>query len=305
MNYKLTLKNVNFCAIAFIFLDFIISCDGISVDPKKIDSISSWPQPKTPKDIQCFLGLASFYRRFIKNFSTIAAPLTNCFKKGSFQWGQVEEDSFCQLKSALASPPVLKLPNFDKPFEVTVDASDLGIGAVLSQEGPPLEYFSEKLRTSRQNWSTYEQKSYTLVRALKQWEHYLLANTFILLTHFSLKFLNSQKTISRMHACWLQFSQRFDFVIKHTSGKSNKVVDAHSRKATLLTTLQSQIIAFDHLSTLYPTDTNFSSIWETFSNHKPCKDYHIVNNFLFIGDVLCVPHTSLTEAIIKEAHSSG
>ena len=182
----------------------------------------------------------------------------------------------------------------------------LGIGAVLSQEGHPLEYFSEKLSTSRQNWSTYEQELYALVRALKQWEHYLLANTFILLTdHFSLKFLNSQKTISRMHARWLQFLQRFDFVIKHTSGKSNKVADALSRKGILLTTLQTQIIAFDHLPTLYPTDIDFRSIWENCSNHKPCKDYHIVNSFLFKGDVLCVPHTSLREAIIKETHSSG
>ena len=142
------------------------------------------------------------------------------------------------------------------------------------------------------------------MRALKQWKQYLLANTFILLTdHLPFKFLNSQ--ISRMHARWLQFLQRFNFVIKHTLGKSNKVVDALSRKGTLLTTLQSQIIAFDHLPTLYPTNTNFRSIWKNYSNHKPCKYYHIVNNFLFKGDVLCVPHTSLREAIIKEAHSSG
>ena len=302
---QINLIKCEFLCYSIHFLGFIISCNGISVDPKMIDYISSWPQPKTPKDIQCFLGLVSFYRRFIKNFSTIAAPLTNCLKKGSLHWGQIKEDSFCQLKLALANPPVLKLPNFDKPFEATVDASGLDIGAVFSQEGHPLEYFSEKLSTSRQNWSTYEQELYALVHALKQWEHYLFANTFILLPdHFSLKFLNSQKTISRMHARWLQFLQRFNFVIKNTSGKSNKVADALSRNGILLTTLQSQIIAFDHVPTLYPTDTDFRSIWETCSNHKPYKDYHIVNNFLFKGDVLCVPHTSLRGEIIKEAHSS-
>ncbi|KAL0540339.1 hypothetical protein IC582_024574 [Cucumis melo] len=163
----INLKKCEFLCYSIHFLGFIISCNVIFVDPKKIDSISSWLQPKTPKDIQCFLGLASFYRRFIKSFSTITTPMTNCLKKGSFQWGQAEEDNFFQLKLALASPPVLKLSNFDKPFEVTVDASGLSIEAILSQESHPLEYFSEKLRTSRQNWSTYEQELYALVRALK------------------------------------------------------------------------------------------------------------------------------------------
>ena len=108
-----------------------------------------------------------------------------------------------------------------------------------------------------------------------------------------------------MHARWLQFLQRFDFVIKHTSGKT-KAADALNQKGILLTILQSQVIAFYHIPTLYPYDTAFKSIWETCSNHnKPCKDYHIVNDFLFKGDVLCVPHTSLREAIIKEAHFSG
>ena len=107
-----------------------------------------------------------------------------------------------------------------------------------------------------------------------------------------------------MRARWLQFLQRFDFVIKHTSGKSNKATDALNRKGILLTTLQSQIIAFDHLPTLYPSDIDFKRIWETCSDHKPCKDYHIVINFFFKGDVLYVPNASLREAIIKEAHSS-
>ena len=103
----------------------------------------------------------------------------------------------------------------------------------------------------------------------------------------------------------VEFLQRFDFVIKHTSGKTNKVVDALSWKGILLTTLQSQIISFDHLPTLYPTDSDFRIILEACSNHKPYKDYHIVNDFLFKCDVLCIPHASLIEAIIKETHSSG
>lgn len=200
----------------------------------------------------------------------------------------------------------MRLPNFSKPFEVSVDACGIGIGAVLSQEGRPIEYFSEKFSHSRQNLSTYEQELYSLVRALKQWEHYLLANAFILLTdHFSLKFLQSQKSISRMHARWLQFLQRFNFVLKHTSGNVNKVVDALSRKGTLLTLLQGEITAFDHITDLYATDQDFKHIWEKCLLHQPCLDYHILDRFLFKGNCVCISHTSLRESIIKELHSNG
>ena len=88
------LKKCDFLCYSIHFLGFIISSNGVVVDPKKIDSISSWLQPKTSKDIQCFLGLASFYKRFIRNFSIIATFLPNCLKKDNFQWGQIEEDNF-------------------------------------------------------------------------------------------------------------------------------------------------------------------------------------------------------------------
>ncbi|KAL0550089.1 hypothetical protein IC582_014587 [Cucumis melo] len=129
---QINLKKCELLCYSIHFLGFIISFNDISVDSKKINSISYWTQPKTLKDIQCFLASSSFYSMFIKNFSTIVAPMTNYLKNGSFQWGQVEKDSFCQLKLALTSPSILKLPNFDKPFEVTVDASSVGIGVILS-----------------------------------------------------------------------------------------------------------------------------------------------------------------------------
>ncbi|TYJ95781.1 Integrase, catalytic core [Cucumis melo var. makuwa] len=183
---------------------------------------------------------STFMRKFIQNFSSIAAPITNCLKKGAFQWGPKQQHSFNLLKESLSNSPVLKLPDFSQAFEVVVDACGIGIGAVLSQQGHPIEYFSEKLSKSRQSWSTYEQELYALVRALKQWEHYLLSREFILLTdHFSLKYLHSQKSISRMHARWISYIQIFNFVIKHQAGKENEIVDALSRKSNLLSILSS------------------------------------------------------------------
>ena len=211
-----------------------------------------------------------------------------------------------RYKKRLASSPILQLPDFSSPFEVAVDACGTGIGAVLSQRGHPIEYLSEKLSPTRQTWSTYEQELYALVRALKQWEHYLLSKEFVILTdHFSLKYLQSQKNISRMHVRWISYLQRFDFVIKHQAGKENMVVDALSRKGSLLTLLSSEIIAFKHLPELYERDTDFADIWHKCSNYLRVEGYHILEGFLFKGDQLCIPHTSLREALIKEAHSNG
>ena len=179
------------------------------MEPRKVEAIQNWLVPTTVKEIQAFLGLASFYRKFIRNFSSIFAPLTDCLKKGNFKWTISQQESFEDIKKRLASSPVLQLPDFSSPFEVAVDACGTGIGAVLSQQCHPIEYLSEKLSPTRQTWSTYEQELYALVRALKQWEHYLLSKEFVLLTdHFSLKYLQSQKNISRMHVRWISYLQR-------------------------------------------------------------------------------------------------
>ena len=151
------------------------------------------------KEVQSFMGLTSFYRKFIKNFSSITTPITDCLKKGGFVKNQ--QNSFEIIKLKLSSQPILKLPEFNKPFEVVVDAYGARIGAVLSQGGHPVEFSSDKLSIFRQSWSTYEQELYALVRTLKQWEHYLLSKEFILLIdHFSLKFLQAQKDSNRIHA---------------------------------------------------------------------------------------------------------
>ncbi|PKU75012.1 RNA-directed DNA polymerase [Dendrobium catenatum] len=162
------------------FLGFVLSAEGVHTAPQKIAAIQSWPTPTSLTEVRSFYGLANYYRRFIQNFSGIMEPLTNCLKSSQFSWGREQQRNFEKFKEVLSSAPVLAFPDFDKPFQVDTDASAVGIGVVLSQDGRPVEYFSEKLSHPRQKWSAYEHELYAVVRALKQWEHYLLHRDFVL-----------------------------------------------------------------------------------------------------------------------------
>ncbi|XP_031286963.1 uncharacterized protein LOC116145647 [Pistacia vera] len=213
--------------------------DGIQVDEEKIRAIREWPTPKTVKDIRSFHGLATFYKRFIRNFNSIATLITECLKKGKFQWSKESETSFVVLKDKLCIAPILALPNFEALFEVECDTSGVEIGVVLSQNERLVAYFSEKLSDTRRKWATYDKEFYSIVCALKTWKHYLVGCEFVLYSdHEALKYLNSQKRISRdMQARWTQFLQKFPFKLRHQAGIQNKVADALSRRADLLENL--------------------------------------------------------------------
>lgn len=141
------LKKCTFCSLEVVFLGYVVSAQGIRVDESKVQAINDWPTPTSLSEVRSFHGLASFYRRFVKDFSTKAAPLTEIVKKDvGFKWEKAQENAFKQLKYDLTHAPVLSLPNFNSTFEVECDTSGMScFGVVLKQGGKPVAYFSEEL----------------------------------------------------------------------------------------------------------------------------------------------------------------
>jgi len=164
-----------------IILRFKISKHGVHVDQEKVIAIKDWPTPRNVSELRSFHGLARFYRRFVPNFSTIVTPLNELVKRGvDFKWGIDQTKAFETLKEKLIKAPLLVLPNFSKTFEIECDTSNVGIGVVLLQEGHPKAYFSEKLKGSYLNYSTFDKELYALVRTLQTWQHYLLSKEFVI-----------------------------------------------------------------------------------------------------------------------------
>lgn len=288
-----------------LFLGYVVSSTGLSMDTSKVEAIRSWPVPKTISEIRSFHVLASFYRRFVSHFNSIMAPITDCMKGVSFAWTPEAEEAFAQIKLKLTTAPVLVLPDFSETFELHSDASKLGIGAVLSQNARPVAFFSEKLSGARSRYSTYDVEFYAVVQAIRHWRHYLIHRDFVLFTdHDALKHLDSQVKVSARHANWIAYLQQFTFTIRHKSGKLNRVADALSRRHSLLTTMHTFVTGFASFADLYATDSYFGKILPDVQTQKR-NDFSLVDGFLFKGTQLCIPSCSLRLRIIEELHKEG
>ena len=307
-NLYANLKKCSFLTPRVIFLGFVVTPDGVSADPEKIKSIVEWPVPKSIHDVHSFHGLITFYRRFIRGFSTIVAPITDCIRKGIFIWTKSADRAFHEIKKRMTQAPILRLPDFSKVFEVACDASGVGIGGVLSQENHPIAFFSEKLNEARLKYSTYDKKLYAVVQALKYWRHYLLPHEFVLYSdHEALRFLSSQKKLNPRHGKWVEFIQAYTFVLKHHVGTENKVADALSRRSILLNAVSTEVIGFEKLKEEYPNCPDFSENFQTLQQGPSSlhNDYTIQDGFLFKGGKLCIPRTSLREFLVWEIHAGG
>ena len=214
------------------FLGHIVSNNGVRMDPAKIEAIKSWPDLKTVHDVRSFMGLSSYYRKYIRYFAEIASPLHDLTKKRmSFRWTDREIGAFQQLKEKLTTGPVLILPDLRKSFVVMCDACGNSIGAVLQQDGHVVAYESRVLSDAEKPLQIYEKELLAVIHALSSWKHYLLGADFTVQTdHQTLRYFLTQTKLSEKHMRWANFLSMFHFQIVHVDGKKNVVADALSRK---------------------------------------------------------------------------
>ena len=205
------------------FLGHIVTKDGLKVDPRKTEVINNWPEPRDVSEVRSFLGLANYFRRFIKGYARIVAPLTDLLQhKTHFQFQAPQRQAFEQIKEALASPPVLAIPDFNKPFEVICDASDMDIGAILMQDNHPIAYESRKLSSAERNYPTHDRECLAVVHAYQLWRCYLegLPST-VWTDHWPLEFLEKQTDLNKRQARWMEYLAGFKPRIAYRPGKTN------------------------------------------------------------------------------------
>ena len=203
------------------YLGHIISKDGIRMDPKMLKIIKEWIQPRNIYELRSFIGMCSYYRRFIEKFSILARPLHDLTKNNvKLQWTAKENEAFKKLKEKLITEPVLVLPNLMKPFEVNCDASGEFLGIVFLQEGHAIAYKSCHFHPQEPILGIYEKELLAVMHALDSWKHYLLGNPFIIRTdHQSLKYFMTQTKVSNKQMRWVNFISQLHFHTAHIPGK--------------------------------------------------------------------------------------
>lgn len=247
------------------YLGHIISAKGVQTDPKKVSAVQQWPYPTTLKQLRGFLGLAGYYRRFIKSFGELARPLTDLTKKNAFHWSEEAAIAFDKLKAALTSAPVLALPDFSREFVIETDASSKGMGAVLMQNGHPLAFISKALSIKQQALSVYEKELLAILMAVKHWHHYLIPKKFLIRTdQKSLRYLLTQKITTPLQQTWLAKLMGYSYEIMYKKGSENVAADGLSRMsglalfATSLNTFDSQLVK--RLQSAWEQDVKLSAI---------------------------------------------
>lgn len=252
-NLKVQLDKSEFACKSVAFLGHIITDKGIKPNPSKIEAIQKFPIPKNIKEIKSFLGLVGYYRRFISNFAKIVQPMTKCLKKGTkIETNNPEyQSAFQKCKQIITNAPVLQYPDFNKPFCLTTDASNVALGGVLSQSGKPIAFYSRTLNSAEKNYSTIEKELLSIIENCKHFRPYLFGRKFTVKTdHNPLVWLSKLKEPNSRLTRWRLKLEEYDFDVIYKKGLENKVADALSRIE--INTKESVTLPSDDTESLYP-----------------------------------------------------
>jgi hypothetical protein len=260
--------------------------------------------------VRGFLGLAGYYRKFVHNYGTIAAPLTALLKEG-FTWNDDAAATFSALKGAMTSAPVLALQDFAKPFVLECDASTYGFGAVLVQHGHPIMFYSRPVASRHRSLAAYERELIGLVQAVRHWRSYMWGRRFTVKTdHYSLKYLLDQRlaTIPQHH--WVGKLLGFDFTVEYKSGSTNTVADALSRRDTeegaVLAISAPRFDFIDRLRHAQATEPALVAIHDEIRAGTCTAPWTVVDDMVTYGGRLYIPPTStLLQEIMEAIHEDG
>ena len=232
---KLKLKKCSFLKGETHYLGFIISEDGIKPDENKVEAIRSLPVPTCVKEVRSFIGMCSYYRRFIPNFSQIAEPIIALTRKyAHFKWSDVHQKAFQYLKDSLTCVPLLSYPDSNAPYVLYTDASDTCIGACLTQvcegEEKPIFYLSHKLSRTQCKWSVVEKEAFAIHFALQKLDYYLHNSSFVIRTdHKPLKYLLESPMQNKKIQLWALSMSGYNCSIEYIAGTTNTCADLLSR----------------------------------------------------------------------------
>ena len=235
-NLKLGKDKCFFCKDEIEFLGYVVSKDGIKTEDSKIEKVKNFPIPKNTTQLRGYLGLVGYYRKFIQGFSTISKPLSTLLKKKQeYIWGKDQQSAFDELKEKLICAPILRYPDFNKPFRLYTDASGIALGAVLHQEFEdgyehPIHYISKTLTETEKKWHSTELEIYAVVWAIEKLRYYLHGQKFTVVSDYNnLKWWFKQPIKGPRQTRWMLKLQEYDFDIEYKKGAENNVADGLSR----------------------------------------------------------------------------
>ncbi|GBG91038.1 hypothetical protein CBR_g51771 [Chara braunii] len=290
--FKINSEKCEFGPTRVLYLGHEISAEGLKPDDAKVASIRDWPRPQSVTEMRSFLGMTGYYRTFVKNYSIVAAPLTD----------------------------LTALTPHGNGLTITTDASQYGSGAVLAQQkGPklrPVEYMSKKMLSQKLAKSTYEKELYVVYKALTHWRHYLLGRFFILRTdHQTLRWMRTQSVLSDALKRWIEVIEQYDFDPQYLKGEYNKVADALSRRPDFLGALITEFDLTDNVTQslveAYREDQFMFEIIRRLEakDKKTSVEFELVNDLLFLEKAgnkrLCGPNSnSLRNLFLGECHDA-
>ena len=313
-NLSINLQKCQFFKKEVEVLGHVLTADGLKTSPNKVQNIALWKRPTNINELRSFLGLTSYYRKFIKNFSIRASPLFKLLKKNSkFTWNEKCNNAFEDLRQCLLEDPILIYPNFNKPFIIRTDASTKGIGGVILQEEEdrmehPISCVSRSLKPAEENYSITDLEGLALIYTLKKFRQYIISNknsTIFITDHKPLiGFFNKSLPVKGRHMRWIEEFNKYNITIKYEKGKRNVFADALSRLPSksnegILLTINSILNDFN------PKDLDLpEGIRKYFS-----KNYQVIDNTLYYKKndmyLKVIYRDEDKKDIIDRAHSVG